>query len=207
MSQDQKDKTRDKMRRGGLPGPTKDEPWIRSGVGHRCDGCDEKIDIGETEYNVTVLVASLATKPATKLGQLFDASGPPSIAVLRLRVRASSWTGPGCTAASQSANDSCAWPAHCTERRTTPKEETMLKAFVGAVALTVAVSAAAFAADVEGKIKSVDTTERSFLLDDGTKIWIGDSVSMDKIKEGSDVKASYEDKDGKNMATTVEVKD
>ena len=83
----------------------------------------------------------------------------------------------------------------------------MLKAFVGAVALTVAVSAAAFAADVEGKIKSVDTTERSFLLDDGTKIWIGDSVSMDKIKEGSDVKASYEDKDGKNMATTVEVKD
>ena len=55
MSQDQKDKTRDKMRRGGLPGPTKDEPLIRSGVGHRCDGCDEKIDVGETEYNVTVL--------------------------------------------------------------------------------------------------------------------------------------------------------
>jgi len=34
----------------------------------------------------------------------------------------------------------------------------MLKAFVGAVALSVALSGAAFAADVEGKIKSVDVT-------------------------------------------------
>ena len=84
----------------------------------------------------------------------------------------------------------------------------MLKAFVGAVALTVALSGAAFAADVEGKIKSVDATEKTFTLEDGTKVWIGDSsVSMDKLKEGSDVKASYEEKDGKNMATSVEVKD
>jgi hypothetical protein len=92
-------------------------------------------------------------------------------------------------------------------RRTTPKEETMVKAFVCAVALTVAVSGAALAADVEGKIKSVDTTEKSFVLEDGTKVWIGDGVSMDNIKEGSDVKASYGEKDGKNMATSVEVKD
>ena len=83
----------------------------------------------------------------------------------------------------------------------------MLKAFVGAVALTVAVSGAAFAADVEGKIKSVDTSEKSFTLEDGTKVWIGDSVAIDKLKEGADVKASYEEKDGKNMATSVEVQD
>ena len=83
----------------------------------------------------------------------------------------------------------------------------MLKAFVGAVALSVALSGAAFAADVEGKIKSVDATEKSFTLEDGTKVWLGESVSIDKLKEGSDVKASYEEKDGKNMATSVEVKD
>ena len=83
----------------------------------------------------------------------------------------------------------------------------MLKAFVGAVALSVALSGAAFAADVEGKIKSVDATEKSFTLEDGTKVWIGESVSIEKIKEGSDVKASYEEKDGKKTATTVEVKD
>jgi hypothetical protein len=83
----------------------------------------------------------------------------------------------------------------------------MLKAFVGAVALTVALSGAAVAADVQGKIKSVDTTEKTFTLEDGTKVWIGEGVSMDKLKEGSDVKASYEEKDGKNMATSVEVND
>jgi Cu/Ag efflux protein CusF len=83
----------------------------------------------------------------------------------------------------------------------------MLKAFVGAVALSIAVSGAAFAADVEGKIKSVDASEKTFTLEDGTKVWIGESASMDKLKEGSDVKASYEEKDGKNMATSVEVKE
>jgi len=36
-------------------------------------------------------------------------------------------------------------------------------------------------------------------------VWIGDSVAIDKLKEGADVKASYEEKDGKNMATSVEV--
>ena len=34
-----------------------------------------------------------------------------------------------------------------------------------------------------------------------------ESVAIDKLKEGSDVKASYEEKDGKNMATSVEVKE
>ena len=81
----------------------------------------------------------------------------------------------------------------------------MLKAFVGAVALSVALSGAAFAADVQGKIKSVDPSEKTFTVEDGTKVWIGESVSVDKLKEGSDVKASYEEKDGKNMATSIEV--
>jgi len=83
----------------------------------------------------------------------------------------------------------------------------MLKAFVGAVTLSVALSGAAFAADVQGKIKSVDASEKSFTLEDGTKVWIGESVPIEKLKEGSDVQASYEEKDGKNMATSVEVKE
>lgn len=83
----------------------------------------------------------------------------------------------------------------------------MTKAVAGAVALIVALSGAAWAADVQGKIKSVDTSEKSFVLEDGTKVWVGEEVSMDKLKEGADVKASYDAKDGKNVATSVEVKD
>lgn len=83
----------------------------------------------------------------------------------------------------------------------------MFKTFATAVTLTLALLGAAEAADVQGKIKSVDTSEKSFVLEDGTKVWVGEGVSMDQLKEGSDVKASYTEKDGKNVATSVEVKD
>lgn len=83
----------------------------------------------------------------------------------------------------------------------------MFKTFATAVTLTFALLGAAEAADVQGKIKSVDTSEKSFVLEDGTKVWVGEGVSMDQLKEGSDVKASYTEKDGKNVATSVEVKD
>ena len=54
MTQDRIDKTRDKMRRGGLPPATREGPSTRAGLGHRCDGCDEMIDLAETQYDVTV---------------------------------------------------------------------------------------------------------------------------------------------------------
>jgi hypothetical protein len=46
------------------------------------------------------------------------------------------------------------------------------------------------------------------VLEDGTKIWLGEGavVAIDALKEGAGVKASYDQKDGKNVATTVEVK-
>jgi Cu/Ag efflux protein CusF len=83
----------------------------------------------------------------------------------------------------------------------------MLKAMVSAVALTFALSGAAWAADAQGKIKSVDTSEKSFTLEDGTKVWVGEGMPMDKLKEGADVKTSYDEKDGKNVATSIEVKE
>ena len=66
---------------------------------------------------------------------------------------------------------------------------------------------AAWAEDVSGKIQSVDQNERAFVLDDGSKIWVAEGVSMDALKEGASVKASYEERDGKKVATSVEVSD
>ena len=82
----------------------------------------------------------------------------------------------------------------------------MRKMLIVAVVLTLALSGAAWAADVQGKIKSVDTSEKSFMLEDGTKIWLGEGVAIETVKEGADVTVSYSEKDGKNVATTVEVK-
>jgi len=82
----------------------------------------------------------------------------------------------------------------------------MRKMLIVAVVLTLALSGAAWAADVQGKIKSVDTSEKSFMLEDGTKIWLGEGVAIETVKEGAEVTVSYSEKDGKNVATTVEVK-
>ena len=76
-----------------------------------------------------------------------------------------------------------------------------------AAAVLLAVSAlAASAMEVEGKIQSVDPSERTITLDSGTKIWIADSMASDDLKEGVEVKVAYEEKDGKNVATSVEKK-
>lgn len=81
----------------------------------------------------------------------------------------------------------------------------MKKVLVIAVALVLALSAGAFASEVEGKIQSVDTSDRAIVLDNGTKLWVAEGVSMDNLKEGATVKASYEERDGKNVATVIEV--
>jgi len=77
-----------------------------------------------------------------------------------------------------------------------------------ALALAVLLSAgSAWAADVEGKVQSVDTTDRVLTLEDGTKLWIAEGVSIEGLKEGAKVKASFEERDGKNVATSVQVSD
>lgn len=74
-----------------------------------------------------------------------------------------------------------------------------------AVALVLAMSAGAFAANVEGKVQSVDVSERVIVLENGTKFWIAEGVAMDKLKEGANVKASFEERDGKNVVIIIEV--
>ena len=76
-----------------------------------------------------------------------------------------------------------------------------------ALALLLAVSGAAWAGDVEGKVQSLNTNDRMVVLEDGTKLWIAEGVSIDGLKEGAKVKASFEERDGKNIATSVQISD
>jgi len=61
------------------------------------------------------------------------------------------------------------------------------------------------AAEVSGKVRTLDADERVVVLDNGTKFWIVEGLPMDKLKEGAEVKASYEERDGKNVITILEV--
>jgi hypothetical protein len=74
----------------------------------------------------------------------------------------------------------------------------MLVLLLGAVAV-------AGAAEVEGKIQSMDTSDRAIVLDNGTKLWLAEGVDMEALKEGAQVKASYEERDGKNVVTDISV--
>jgi hypothetical protein len=65
--------------------------------------------------------------------------------------------------------------------------------------------AGAWAEEVAGKIKSVDTAVRVIVLEDGSMIFIAEGIPMDSLQEGKSVKASYEEREGKKVATTVEV--
>jgi Cu/Ag efflux protein CusF len=62
-----------------------------------------------------------------------------------------------------------------------------------------------WAEEVSGKIQKMDTADRSIVLEDGTQLWLAESVSADQLKEGATVKASYEEKDGKKVVTKIEV--
>ncbi len=65
--------------------------------------------------------------------------------------------------------------------------------------------ATSWAEEIAGKIKSVDPAQRAVVLEDGTMIWVAEGVAMDNLQEGKSVKASYEEREGKKVATSVEV--
>jgi len=77
-----------------------------------------------------------------------------------------------------------------------------------AVVLAAAVSFAvvtAWAEEVQGKVQTVNAAERMIVLEDGTQIWVAEGLPLENLKEGVTVKASYEERDGKKVATIIEI--
>jgi len=64
----------------------------------------------------------------------------------------------------------------------------------------------AWAAEMEGKIQTVDTSDRTLVLDNGMRVTVADGVAIEGLREGNEVKVTFEERDGKNVATLVEVK-
>ena len=65
--------------------------------------------------------------------------------------------------------------------------------------------AGAWAEEVQGRIKTTDPRERAFTLENGTRIWVAEGVRMTPVQAGREVMAIYEERDGKKIATTVEL--
>ena len=81
----------------------------------------------------------------------------------------------------------------------------MLRKFAMVALLLAFAVTPLWAEEVSGKIQKVDLSDRSIVLEDGTQLWLAESVSADALKEGDSVKASYEEKDGKKVVTQIDV--
>ncbi len=68
--------------------------------------------------------------------------------------------------------------------------------------------AAGRAMEVEGKIQSVDPSGRMVTLEDGTELTIPPTVNVQRgaLKEGAIVKASFEQRGGQNVVTSIQVR-
>ena len=90
----------------------------------------------------------------------------------------------------------------------------MKKLAVFILAATFALAGIAAAEQMEAKIQTVDTAGKVLVLDNGTTlVWdenttisvVGKEGKLEDLKEGAKVKASYEQKDGKNVAARLEI--
>jgi hypothetical protein len=88
------------------------------------------------------------------------------------------------------------------------KEVYTMGRIVTILAAVLLVASVAGAADIEGKVKTWDAATKMITLEDGTQLSMAADAKMmgDPVKEGSTVKASYDEKDGKKVITQIEVK-
>jgi hypothetical protein len=75
------------------------------------------------------------------------------------------------------------------------------------IATVMVLAPMAWAAEVQGKIKSVDQNGKMVTLDDGTRLAIPPTLTVEKraLQPGANVKASYEERDGQKVATALTV--
>jgi hypothetical protein len=82
---------------------------------------------------------------------------------------------------------------------------TRLFAVLAALLLVVSVAAAA-GNEVQGKVKMWDAASNTLTLEDGTQISVPAGVQVPRdLAAGANVKASYDEKDGKKTATSIQV--
>jgi len=74
----------------------------------------------------------------------------------------------------------------------------MKKALGLALALTLALTLSAAAEQTTGTIQSINSADRSIVLDDGTRLWVSEGQFAD-LSLGDQVKAAYEMQGSKNV--------
>jgi len=78
-----------------------------------------------------------------------------------------------------------------------------MKAIYGALAALFVFSAAAFAADAEGKIASIDKSTMTLTLDNGDKFKLSEEFATEDYSEGMAVTISYDEINGEKIVLQI----
>ena len=75
------------------------------------------------------------------------------------------------------------------------------------IALVFGSMASVQAAEITGKVQAVDPARKSVTLDNGTTLMIPATAKVDRkaLAPGAEVKASYEEKGGQKVASSIQV--
>jgi hypothetical protein len=76
-----------------------------------------------------------------------------------------------------------------------------------AIALVLGSLASVQAAEVTGTVQAVDPAGKSITLDNGTTLMIPATAKVDRkaLTPGADVKASYQERDGHKVASSIQI--
>jgi len=58
--------------------------------------------------------------------------------------------------------------------------------------------------DRTGQARTVNAPDHLVLLEDGTKLWLAEDLTVTPLREGVTVKLSYEQRNGQHVATPIE---
>jgi hypothetical protein len=72
-----------------------------------------------------------------------------------------------------------------------------------ALALTLGLSLTAMAEETRGTIRSMDTSNHSIILEDGTRLWVTEGQEA-TVSPGNYVEAAYASKDGKKVVIELQ---
>ncbi len=78
-----------------------------------------------------------------------------------------------------------------------------MRTLIGAIAATMMVATAAFAAEAEGHIKAIDRDNLTITLDNGKSYKLPGEFDIDAIQEGMDILLAYDKVGDVNLITDM----
>lgn len=80
-----------------------------------------------------------------------------------------------------------------------------MRILTGAVAALLTISTVAFAAEAEGQIRSVDRDNATITLDNGKSYKLPGEFDVELVKEGMEILLAYDEVNGENIITDMEL--